>query len=161
MIFNKKERQRIKQQESMQKFIEFLLKNDVLNQKEEIIAWGNGPGYLPDWKAWFDEKLINKGPSMMILTKKYMYFPEFKLNLDTAKEQYIKNGNKFNFHNINVFHEINISTKPKDYDFFLQNNLNSKSDRIIDGGHTFLIHNENFVVELEALFSGKSIVKTL
>lgn len=169
MIFNKKEKLKIQREEKLQKLYEFLLMNKVLDENDEILSYGGGgTGYLPEWNKWLDERLINKGPCPLFLTENYMYFPEFKLNLETSKGIYKEKGNKFNTHdkitdskNIKILsHRINISTKPNDYDFFLQRNLNSKSDRLIDGGHTLMPLEPHFFIDLESLFSGKKNIKT-
>ena len=75
--------------------------------------------------------------------------------LDQLKEfNYLQKNRKI------LSHRINISTKPNDYDFFLQRNLNSKSDRLIDGGHTLIPLEPHFFIDLESLFSGKKNIKT-
>ena len=43
----------------------------------------------------------------------------------------------------------------------MQRNLNSKSDRLIDGGHTLMPLEPHFFIDLESLFSGKKILKLL
>ena len=63
--------------------------NKVFDENDEILSCGGSTRYLPEWNKWLDERLINKGP-VCFSTENYMYFPEFKLNLETAKGIYKK-----------------------------------------------------------------------
>ena len=168
MIFNKKEKLKITREEKLQKLYKFLLKEKVLNEKDEILSYSfSSAGYLPDRNEWLDQRLIEKGPCPIFLTKNFIYFPEFKLNIETAKSTYKEMGNRFNIYdeikdknNEIILLRINISTKPSDYDFFLQRNLNSMSESMIEGGHTLFPIEPHFFMELESLFSSKKIIKT-